>query len=114
VRLLGFVSDQQLGLAYRAADFSVVPTVALEVLDHVVESLAGTQFWEHQWGAFLRSYGHSLKIWCLRGVLPINPAQGILEALSGQRKLPSQECEATSAHYLAGDCWTNCLSTSPH
>jgi glycogen synthase len=41
VRLLGFVPDQDLPLAYRAADLSVMPTVALEGFGLVaVESLA--------------------------------------------------------------------------
>ena len=41
IRLLGFVSDDDLPIAYRAADFSVVPTVALEGFGLVaVESLA--------------------------------------------------------------------------
>lgn len=41
IRLLGFVSDEDLPIAYRAADFSVVPTIALEGFGLVaVESLA--------------------------------------------------------------------------
>ena len=41
VRLLGFVSDEDLALAYRAATLSIVPTVALEGFGLIViESLA--------------------------------------------------------------------------
>lgn len=41
VRLLGFVPDEQLPLAYRAADLSIVPSVALEGFGLIVaESLA--------------------------------------------------------------------------
>jgi len=41
VKLLGYVSDEALPLAYRAADFSVVPTVALEGFGLIaIESLA--------------------------------------------------------------------------
>lgn len=41
VRLAGFIADEQLPLAYRAADFSVVPTVALEGFGLIIiESLA--------------------------------------------------------------------------
>jgi glycosyltransferase involved in cell wall biosynthesis len=41
VRLLGFVPDEQLPLAYRAADLSVVPTASLEGFGLItVESLA--------------------------------------------------------------------------
>jgi glycogen(starch) synthase len=41
VQLLGFVPDEQLPLAYRAADFSIVPSVALEGFGLIVaESLA--------------------------------------------------------------------------
>jgi glycosyltransferase involved in cell wall biosynthesis len=103
VRLLGFVSDQQLGLAYRAADFSVVPTVALEGFGLiVVESLAaGTPVLGTPVGGIpeiLRPFSEDL---VLEGSTADQLAQGILEALSGQRKLPSsQECEAyVRAHY---------------
>jgi glycosyltransferase involved in cell wall biosynthesis len=41
VRLLGFVPDEDLPIAYRAADLSIVPTVALEGFGLIaVESLA--------------------------------------------------------------------------
>jgi glycosyltransferase involved in cell wall biosynthesis len=40
-RLIGFIPDHQLPLAYRAADFSVVPTAALEGFGMIItESLA--------------------------------------------------------------------------
>jgi len=102
VRLLGFVSDQQLGLAYRAADFSVVPTVALEGLDQSSSSwLLAHQFWEHQGGIpeILRPFSEDL---VLEGSTADQPAQGILEALSGQRLPSSQECEASGRIIIPG------------
>jgi len=104
VRLLGFVSDQQLGLAYRAADFSVVPTVALEGLD---QSSSSRWLLAHSSGntsggipEIPRPFSEDL---VLEGSTADQLAQGILEALSGQRKLPSsQECEATSGRIILG------------
>ena len=41
VRLLGFVPDEQLPVAYRAADFSIVPTISLEGFGLItIESMA--------------------------------------------------------------------------
>jgi glycosyltransferase involved in cell wall biosynthesis len=103
VRLLGFVSDQQLSLAYRAADFSIVPTVALEGFGLiVVESLAaGTPVLGTPVGGIpeiLRPFSEEL---VLEGSTTDQLAQGILEAFSGVRKLPSsKDCEAyVRAHY---------------
>jgi glycosyltransferase involved in cell wall biosynthesis len=90
VRLLGFVSDDDLALAYRAATLSVVPTVALEGFGLIViESLAnGTPVM----GTPVDSIPEILTPFCpdlvFEGTRPEQLARGITEALSGQRKLP--------------------------
>jgi glycosyltransferase involved in cell wall biosynthesis len=104
VRLLGFVSDQDLGLAYRAADFSVVPTVAWEGFGLIViESLAaGTPVLGTPIGGIpeiLRPFSEDL---VFEGTSLEQLAQGIIEALSGQRQLPSSKaCEAYIREHYA-------------
>lgn len=96
VHLLGFVPDQHLGLAYRAADFSVMPTIALEGFGlTIIESLAnGTPVLGTPVDSIpeiLRPFSEDL---VLEGSSTQHLAQGILEVLSGQRQLPdSQKCE---------------------
>ena len=95
VKLLGYVSDEDLPLCYRAANFSVVPTIALEGFGLiVVESLAaGTPVLGTPIGGIpeiLRPFSKDL---VLAGYQPEQLAAGIIEALSGERKLPtSQAC----------------------
>jgi glycosyltransferase involved in cell wall biosynthesis len=90
VRLLGFVPDEQLGLIYRAADISVVPTVALEGFGLVIlESLAaGTPVLATPVGGIpeiLQPFAPDL---LLAGAAPEPLAEGIGEALAGLRVLP--------------------------
>ena len=97
VRLLGFVSDDDLPLAYRAADLSVVPTVALEGFGLIAaESLAaGTPALVTPVGGLpevVRDLSPHL-------VLPATGAEavadGITRALRGETPLPSaQACAA--------------------
>lgn len=95
VKLLGYIPDEQLPLCYRAANFSVVPTVALEGFGLiVVESLAaGTPVLGTPIGGIpeiLRPFSEDL---VFDGCNPKQLAQGIIEALSGDRILPnSQAC----------------------
>lgn len=96
VRLLGYLPDEQLPLAYRAADLSIVPTIALEGFGLVVvESLAaGTPVL----GTPVGGIPEILQPFCpdllLAGSETQQLAQGITEALSGQRTLPSpQACQ---------------------
>ncbi|WP_219898267.1 glycosyltransferase family 4 protein [Phormidesmis priestleyi] len=97
VRLLGFVPDEQLALAYRAADFSVVPTLSLEGFGLImIESLAsGTPVIGTPVGAIpevLRPLSADLMF---EGSSTEHLAQGLLEILSGQRSLPDAEaCRA--------------------
>ena len=103
VRLLGFVSEQDLGLAYRAADFSVVPTVALEGFGLIViESLAaGTPVLGTPVGGIPEILQPFSKDLVFEGTSVDQLAQGLLEVLSGKRQLPSsQACRAyVQEHY---------------
>jgi glycosyltransferase involved in cell wall biosynthesis len=103
VRLLGYIPDHQLPLAYRAADISVVPTTTLEGFGLIVlESLAvGTPVLGTPVGGIpeiLRPFCEDL---IFEGLSIDQLAQGILDILSGQRRLPSSEvCQKyVSDHY---------------
>lgn len=95
IKLLGYVSDADLPLCYRGANFSVVPTVALEGFGLiVVESLAaGTPVLGTPIGGIpeiLRPFSEDL---VFEGSTPQQLSQGMIEALSGDRILPnSQAC----------------------
>ena len=95
VKLLGYVPDEDLPLCYRAANFSVVPTIALEGFGLIViESLAaGTPALGTPIGGIpeiLQPFAEDL---VLAGYEPQQLATGIIEALSGERKLPTgQAC----------------------
>jgi glycosyltransferase involved in cell wall biosynthesis len=97
ISLLGFVSDEQIPIMYRAADFSIVPTVSLEGFGLVVvESLAsGTPVLGTPVGGIpeiLTPFNSNL---ILEGSKPEQLARGIVEALSGQRQLPdSAACQS--------------------
>jgi glycosyltransferase involved in cell wall biosynthesis len=93
VQLLGFVSDQDLAIAYRAAELSIVPTVSLEGFGLIViESLAaGTPVLGTPIGGIpeiLQPFKPDL---ILEGSTVKQLAQGMIEALSGQRQMPSAE-----------------------
>jgi glycosyltransferase involved in cell wall biosynthesis len=91
VKLLGYVPDEQLPLCYRAANFSVVPTIALEGFGLIViESLAaGTPVLGTPIGGIpeiLRPFSEDL---VFEGCKPNQLATGIIAALSGDRILPN-------------------------
>lgn len=93
VRLLGFVSDEDLALAYRAANLSIVPTVAYEGFGLIViESLAnGTPVLGTPVDSIpeiLRPFSPEL---VFEGSEPNQLAKGINEVLNGDRQLPSPE-----------------------
>lgn len=97
VALMGRVPDQQLGLAYRAADISIVPSIALEGFGLIVpESLAaGTPVLVTPVGGLPEA------VQALSGALILpdsgaaSIATGVAEAFSGVRVLPSAtECIA--------------------
>ncbi len=97
VQLLGFVPDQDLALSYRAAELSIVPTISLEGFGLIViESLAaGTPVLGTPIGGIpeiLQPFASDL---ILEGSTTQQLAQGIIESLSGQRKMPTaQACQA--------------------
>jgi len=97
VQLLGFVPDQDLAISYRAAELSIVPTISLEGFGLIViESLAaGTPVLGTPIGGIpeiLQPFASDL---ILEGSTTQQLAQGIIESLSGQRKMPTAEaCQA--------------------
>ena len=93
VKLLGYVADEELPLCYRAANFSVIPTVALEGFGLIaIESLAaGTPVLGTPIGGIpeiLRPFNSDL---VFEGYQSQQLATGIIEALKGDRKLPSSQ-----------------------
>jgi glycosyltransferase involved in cell wall biosynthesis len=91
VKLLGFMPDEQLPLAYRAANFSVVPTVALEGFGLIVTEClsAGTPVLGTPIDAIpetLRPLSENL---VFESAAMHHIAEGITEVLSGTRPLPS-------------------------
>lgn len=93
VRMLGFVPDGDLPLAYSAADFSVVPTVALEGFGLIaVESLAaGTPVLVTPVGGLPEVVGDLCADMVLTGSAAANLAAGVGAALSGELRLPDAE-----------------------
>jgi glycosyltransferase involved in cell wall biosynthesis len=103
VHLLGYVPEADLTLAYRAADFTIVPTETLEGFGLVVlESLAaGTPVLGTPVGGIPEILDPFSKDLVFEGYLPQQLARGILEVLDGIRKLPGdQECQMyVNDHY---------------
>ena len=91
VRLLGFVPDDDLPLAYRAADVSVVPTVALEGFGLIaVESLAaGTPVLVTPVGGLPEVVQDLAENLILPGATPGALSEGLAAALSDLARLPS-------------------------
>ena len=104
IELLGAIPDQVLPLLYRSADFSIVPTLCYEGFGLILaESLAcGTPALGTPVGAIpevLRPLSSSL---LLESVRPEHLSEGIVEALVGDRTLPSaQECQQYAAEKYA-------------
>lgn len=97
VTLLGFVPDEDLPTAYRAADVSVVPTQALEGFGLVaVESLAaGTPVLVTPVGGLPEIVSPLSSSLLLKNGTPPAIASALVEALRGDRPLPSaHECRS--------------------
>ena len=97
VHLLGYVSDEKLPLMYRAADFSVVPTVSLEGFGLIViESLAaGTPVLATPIGGIPEILNPLSPDLLLESSNFKHIAEGICEVLNGKRELPSAHvCES--------------------
>jgi len=106
VRLLGFVPDDKLASLYRAADFTVVPTIALEGFGLItLESLAaGTPAIVTPVGGLPDAVVRLSPDLVLASTAPEDIAQGIIDALSGRRRLPArEECQAYVAENFT---WT--------
>ena len=105
VRLLGFVPDAALPLAYRAADLSVVPTVALEGFGLItLESLAaGTPVLVTPVGGLPEAVRGLSGALVLDAATPAAIADGLAAALTGARPLPT--AEACVAYVRAHHAW---------
>lgn len=97
VRLLGYLPDEQLPTAYRAANFSVVPTISFEGFGLIIiESLAaGTPVL----GTPIGGIPEILQPFCpdllFEDTSVDKLADGIIEVLSQKRQLPDREaCQA--------------------
>ncbi|MEE3716413.1 glycosyltransferase family 4 protein [Tumidithrix elongata RA019] len=97
VKLLGFVPDRDLVTTYRAANFSIVPSIAWEGFGLIlIESLAaGTPVLSTPMGGMPEVLSPLSMDLLLEGSSTTQIAQGIIEVLAGQRQLPSAEtCRA--------------------
>jgi glycosyltransferase involved in cell wall biosynthesis len=100
VRLLGFVPDADLPLAYRAADLSIVPSISLEGFGlTAAESLAaGTPVLVAPVGGLpevVKPLSENLLLTCVE---PAAIADAITNALSGRTPMPSQrDCRSFAA-----------------
>ena len=97
VKLLGFLPDEDLPLAYRAANLSIVPTVALEGFGLIIiESLAtGTPVMGTPVGGIPEILEPLSADLLFSGTATEDLSQGIIEALRGERSLPSADtCRA--------------------
>ena len=105
VRLLGRLPDSELPLAYRAADATVVPTVALEGFGLIaVESLAaGTPVLVTPVGGLPEVVSGLSPALVLEATGPVAIADGLVRALRGELALPSAEAcrQYAREHY---DC----------
>lgn len=103
VALLGFVPDAELPLAYRAADLTVVPTIALEGFGLIVaESLAaGTPCFVTPVGGLPEAISGLSRALVLRATGADAIADGLGDALTGLTPLPSaRECvDFARKHY---------------
>lgn len=92
VKLLGFIADADLALAYRAATLSVVPTVALEGFGLIViESLAnGTPVMATPISSLPEILQPLSPDLLFEGISPAQISQGLNQVLSGQRRLPDE------------------------
>ena len=105
VRFLGLIPEEELRLAYRAADLTVVPTIALEGFGLIVpESLAaGTPVLVTPVGGLPETVEELSRDLILDAATPRAIADGIAGALLGRRALP--DSDACSAYARARYDW---------
>lgn len=97
VRFLGYVPEDQLPLAYRAADYNVVPTLSLEGFGMVaIEALAaGTPSLVTPVGGLPETVSDLSADMIFASSSPEDLASGLSGVLSGSVQLPtSEECQA--------------------
>lgn len=103
VKLLGFISDDDLPIAYRAANFSIVPTMALEGFGLIVtESLAsGTPVLGTPIGGIPEILSPLSSELVFNGISPDHLSSGIVKALLNLDGLPDAEtCQSYAReHY---------------
>jgi glycosyltransferase involved in cell wall biosynthesis len=104
-RLVGFIADDQLPAAYRAADLSVVPSVALEGYGLIVpESLAaGTPVMVTPVGGLPEAVEGLSRRLVLDDATVEALARGLGDALAGTLPLP--DAAACQAHARAHNDW---------
>jgi glycosyltransferase involved in cell wall biosynthesis len=106
IKFLGFLPEDMLPLAYRAADMSVVPTASLEGFGLVAaESLAaGTPAMVTPVGGLPEVVKTLSKDLIFRSGDPSDLAQGLTAALLGQSRLPNEtECRDYAVQNFARD-----------
>jgi glycogen(starch) synthase len=93
VQLLGFIPDSLLPFAYRAADITVIPSIALEIFGLVaIESLAaGTPVLVTPVGGLPETVGRLSPQCVLPAIGERAVAEGVVAALDGSMRLPSSE-----------------------
>ena len=107
IRLLGFVPDDLLPVAYRAADVSIVPTVALEGFGLItLESLAaGTPVLVTPVGGLPETVQGLDPELVLDDTSPHALAKGLIRVLSDRRTLP--DAEACQSYVRSHFNWPN-------
>lgn len=106
VRFLGFVKDDELPLAYRAADFNVVPTRAWEGFGLVAAEAvaAGTPSLVTPVGGLPEVIAPLSSDLIFRSVSTGDIADGLIQALSGSISLPdSAACRAFATKYFSAE-----------
>ncbi|MFN8651092.1 MAG: glycosyltransferase family 4 protein [Gemmatimonadales bacterium] len=93
VRLVGYLPDADLPLAFRAADFSIVPSVALEGFGLIVaESLAaGTPVLVTDVGGLPETLAGFAEACIIRDRSPLGMAAALADAVQGRLPLPSAD-----------------------
>ena len=110
IRIVGAVTDHALPLLYKAADFSIVPTIKYEGFGLIlVESLAaGTPVLGTPVGAIPEVLSPLSSSLVLESSEPRHLAEGIREVLTGRRVLPTMKtCERYAA---ANYAWPTIVS----
>jgi glycosyltransferase involved in cell wall biosynthesis len=106
VKLLGFVADAQLPLTYRAADINVVPTLSLEGFGLVAaEALAaGTPSMVTPVGGLPEVVSGLSTDLVFASALPGEMAAGLIAALAGTTKLPTEaECRGYAQRQFSAE-----------